>query len=256
MPRNIVLKILVGFIILFLSIFLGSHKILAAEEESFDEQEIIQYSSGDVLITEVEYNPVGLEPDGEWIEIYNPNSSPVDLTGFKIGDEETKGGGEGMYKFPNGANIAANSFLIIANKAIAFKSSYGRNPDFELTDSDITVPDLIKYSTWATGSINLANDGDEVLLLDNSDKVIGAVVYGKGSFDGITSHPGVIEGYSIERVPVNSDSDNCAMDFIDQRHPSPGMSPVLLDPASNISHNSLKLSWSEYNFSDFQKFEI
>lgn len=56
-----------------------------------------------LVISEVLYRPAGAEPDAEWIEIYNPSSVPISLSGYKIGDEETKGGGEGMWNFPLGA---------------------------------------------------------------------------------------------------------------------------------------------------------
>jgi len=42
-----------------------------------------------LVISEVLYDPAGVEPDAEWIEIYNPGSVPLSLSGYKIGDEET-----------------------------------------------------------------------------------------------------------------------------------------------------------------------
>ncbi len=62
---------------------------------------------GYVLITEVMNDPSGAEPDGEWIELYNPGSSPVDLSVYKLGDEETMGEMEGMVIFPGGSISAS-----------------------------------------------------------------------------------------------------------------------------------------------------
>ena len=57
---------------------------------------IIRASSPALLISEVLYDVVGTEPDGEWIEIYNAGASAIDLSGYKVVDEDEQGGGEGM----------------------------------------------------------------------------------------------------------------------------------------------------------------
>jgi hypothetical protein len=53
-----------------------------------------------IVISELLYNPEGEEPEQEWIEIYHRGTSEVDLGEYKIGDEESQGSGEGMFKFP------------------------------------------------------------------------------------------------------------------------------------------------------------
>jgi hypothetical protein len=58
---------------------------------------------GYLLITEVMYNPAGEEPLGEWIEIFNPGDTAVDLSAYKLGDEEASSGPEGMFQFPPGS---------------------------------------------------------------------------------------------------------------------------------------------------------
>ncbi|UFJ40279.1 lamin tail domain-containing protein [Brevibacillus humidisoli] len=54
------------------------------------------------MITEVVNDPLFDESTGEFIEITNASEQSIDLSGFYIGDEETLGGGEGMYRFPEG----------------------------------------------------------------------------------------------------------------------------------------------------------
>jgi hypothetical protein len=177
-----------------------------------------------LLISEVLYNPSGTEPDGEWIEIYNPTPAPIDLSNYKIGDEETLGGPEGMYKFPTGASIAAGDYVVVAGKATAFFSFYGFNPDFEFIISDPAVPDMTKYTAWSIGTIGMANGGDEVLLLDGSDIAVDVVVYLIGSYPGVISNPSVsVQDHSLARSPVNQDTNNCAIDFVDLAVPTPGL---------------------------------
>jgi hypothetical protein len=60
---------------------------------------------GSVLITEVLYDSSGVEPDQEWIELYNPGDLPISLTKVWLGDEETIAGTEGMFRFPDGTFV-------------------------------------------------------------------------------------------------------------------------------------------------------
>jgi hypothetical protein len=177
-----------------------------------------------ILISEVYYDTSASGEDDEFIELYNPTSTDIDLfsDNYKLGDEETKGAGEGMYKFPNPAVIKSKSYLIIAKNASSFISANNKSPDFEFASSDTSVPDMVKYASWATASVELANTGDEVLLLDKDDKAIDVVTYGSGSYNGITSHISASgAGNSLQRIPKNSDTNNCAVDFV-AATPTPG----------------------------------
>src|SRR5512145_1110710 len=81
-----------------------------------------------LVISEVLANEVGSDVTGEWIEIYNTGPLPIDLSNYKIGDEETSGGTgatEAMHQFPAGATIAPNSVQIIAVTASRFFTVYG-----------------------------------------------------------------------------------------------------------------------------------
>ena len=173
------------------------------------------------LITEVLYNPVGEEPDGEWFEIFNPFDYPLQLNEYKIGDAESVGDREGMYMFPSGAVISPGEVIVIAKNALTFKSIYNLYPDFELTDSDPEVPDLEKYYTWANGSTILGNLGDEIILINSFDEIADSVSWGSSTFAFDPSVPGVQDGHSIERWPASWDQDN-AGDWIDQPQPRPG----------------------------------
>jgi hypothetical protein len=174
---------------------------------------------GAVLITEIQYDAIGVEPDQEWIELYNPGDLPYLLTNVWLGDEETPGGTEGMFRFPNGTLLNARQIIVIANRASAFVQVYGRTPDFELVASDAGVPDLIKDKHWATGNIELTNDSDEVLLRDVSGVVIDGISWGNNSLLNPPA-PRVASGHSLERRPAFIDT-NMAIDWKDQPFPNP-----------------------------------
>ena len=109
-----------------------------------------------VVINEVFYDPPAgwPEPEAEWVELYNPTSSPVDLSGWRLTDDPDPGGGnEGAYEFPPGAAIEAGSYLIVAYSGLEFFARYGFYPDYELEDSTPDVPDMIQVRY----TISLAN---------------------------------------------------------------------------------------------------
>ena len=202
----------------------------------------VSAASSTIVVSEVLYDAAGAEPDEEWIEIYNLSASPIDLSDYKVGDEETQGGGEGMAQFPAGTTIDAGGVIVIANKATAFSAVYGFNPDFELVDSDPDVPDMIPYTAWASRDVQLAGSSDKVLILDSSDSMVDAVSWGSSTFAFDPPAPDVAAGHSLERVPANEDTDT-ADDFVDQDTPAPGqvqvsqgpqivINEIMIDPAA------------------------
>ena len=76
---------------------------------------------------------------------------------------------------PQGLVLAPRQALVIANRADAFRSQFQVSSDFELRDSDPTVPSLEKYTAWATGCVELLNTGDELLVLNTSNWVVDTV---------------------------------------------------------------------------------
>lgn len=176
-----------------------------------------------LLVSEVYYGTI---PQKEWVEIYNPTGRTVDLTTHKIGDAVHTKDFEGTYRFPPGATISPGQVLVLAVTATGFWEDFSRAvPDYEMLDTDPSVPDLHKYTTWGRGDWGLSNDGDEVVLLDGNDHPVDVVVYGDGSHHGVIPHPGVVYGHSLERVPVWLDTDDCITDFRDWPYPSPGSLP-------------------------------
>ena len=173
-----------------------------------------------LIISELMYDPEINEPDGEWFELFNSGDFALDISNYKVGDEESAGQGEGMYSLPQGLVLAPRQALVIANRADAFRSQFQASPDFELRDSDPTVPNLEKYTAWATGYVELLNTGDELLVLKASNWVVDAVSWGnsRAGLDPPTAR--VAEGHSLSRRFGYIDTDQ-ALDWIDQPDPNP-----------------------------------
>ncbi|APR82311.1 BNR repeat domain protein [Minicystis rosea] len=146
----------------------------------------------------------------EWYAVRNVSPGPITLTNFKIGDEETPDGNEGMFMFPAGATIAAGASYVVARDGAAYQAYFGAAPDAKLSD-------LTPFTAWtsaATPNLQLADTGDEILLLDRSNTLLDVVVFGDGAYAGVTSlatPPGTDE--VATRSATSADTDDCAVDF-------------------------------------------
>ena len=187
------------------------------------------------LISEVLFNPSGSDEAGrEWIEIYNPTHAPISLNGYKIGDAETPGRSynESMYQFPTNAVLPARGAIVVAGRADLFFARWGVKPTYELADYDPTVPELLPYTAWSTGTLSLGNANDQAILLGPADTVIDAVVWADPSLPDPVTISGVIPftgtlaaDHALQRWPADKDTNNCSVDFRDQALPSPGAVP-------------------------------
>ncbi|UCE39197.1 MAG: lamin tail domain-containing protein [Thermoplasmata archaeon] len=81
-------------------------------------------SIGYVIISEVMYeHPVAT---AEWIELYNPTASVVNLAGLTLSDDAGA-----FFVFPGGATIPAYGIVVVAINAVSYESVYGYPPDYD-----------------------------------------------------------------------------------------------------------------------------
>lgn len=193
-----------------------------------------------LLISEVVYNESGSDTTGEWIEIYNSGPNAVDLTNYKIGDEEVANPplpaeSGGMWQFPAGASIPAYGVQVIAVSGTKFTSLYPTAPlpTYEVNSTLPGVPDMINYLTWSpTGTaINMANAGDQVLLLDGSDAIVDMISWGNTTFAFNPAMPTSADGASQQRILPWVDT-NTAADWQAASPPTPGT--VVPEPTSLV----------------------
>lgn len=178
-----------------------------------------------LLISEVCYDGTISGEGDEFVEILNPTANTVSLSGYKIGDEETQGGGEGMYQFSADASVGPGEVLVIAKTAEKFHERFGFHPDFEFVD-------LQKYTAWASGSWALSNDGDEVLLLGPGDQIVDTIAYKSGDYQavGVTGYISAPAPRSLQRIE-DWDSDKMRADFA-IAEPNPGQRTLMPIPPS------------------------
>ncbi len=118
------------------------------------------------------------------MEIYNHGAGAAILSAYKLGDEEKLGYEEGMLQFPPETMLDAGGVIVVANQGLVFQAINGFPPDFEIINSDPSIPDMLPYYGWSTGArVELVNRGDELLLLDGDDRVIDALTWGDSNWE-------------------------------------------------------------------------
>jgi len=153
----------------------------------------------------------------EWVAVRNMTPAPLSLGSFRIGDEETVDGTEGMYSFP-AATLAPGATFIVAASGSQYAARYGRPADAEFaTTAGDTTPDMTRYTLWTpSGSWGLANGGDEILVLDGSNTIVDIVNYGSGTYSGVTAAAVISTTARVySRLPALTDRDDNALDFAD-----------------------------------------
>lgn len=107
-------------------------------------------AQGQVIISEILANPNGGDVPGEWIEIYNPTSFPIDISGWFFADED--GGSSPSEPFPPGYVIEPGEAIVIIGSGAREGQGVAR----------ITAEDF--YASW--GSLNAAGQPYRVYVQD------------------------------------------------------------------------------------------
>ena len=170
---------------------------------------------GHVVISEVHYDVDVAHGENsgngnnEWVELYNGSAETVDLSGWKLADNNASDA------LPEGTLLPAGEFLIIT----ATSSTAGFWPDIPEDVEIIVLGSLIGNS--------LAAGGDVVLLRDDEDTLVDAVSWGSNTTAFDPSVPGVTQGESVARILLTVDTDTAA-DWEERGIPSPGLADVPL----------------------------
>lgn len=179
-----------------------------------------------VLISEVVYDTPGPD-EAEFVELVNPTGSSIDLTGYALGDAVFPTDFEDMRYFPAGTIIPARGVVVVSISAQAFREEFGVLPNFEIVDSDPSVPNMIDDPGWGDPEalFQLGNSGDEVIL-KRWDGLVDAVTYGDGYHSAVIGCGLLVPpARSLERFPYWNDSRFCPTDFRAWPFPSPGRLP-------------------------------
>ena len=143
-------------ILSFLSIFLASFSL---------------YAESDIVINEIHYDVPDKTIRAEFIELHNPSSSAIDVSGWRVSSAVN-------YDIPENTIIESGGFLVIAEDPNVILSEWGVNA----------------VGPW---SGSLANEGEIIRLRDSSGTTVDEVDYKSGfPWPVVGSSP----GYSIELI--------------------------------------------------------
>ena len=164
-----------------------------------------------IVINEIHYNPPENPIREEFIELFNPDAVPVDLSLWRI-----RGGVD--YVFTNGTTIPAGGYLVVASDPATIAARFG----------------VAAVGPWDG---NLSSDGEHITLRDPSDEIVDEVDY-KSEFPWPIAANG--DGPSMELINPALDND-LGSSWASPLHPaipSPG-SPnqaFVENAAPNIRH--------------------
>jgi uncharacterized repeat protein (TIGR01451 family) len=180
--------------------------------------------SGKVVINEVLYKQTASTTAGndEFIELYNPSSSSVDLSGWKLIDGNLIGnsldgpsgnitGTANPYIFPNGTTLAPNAYAVIWIGT--------NNPNNQATGA--------AFQAWLGTDPKLNDSGEDLWLYDAQTQIVDYIAYGTTSNSGAINTPppttlnlwdstyqsslaGATTGQSISLTPNGQDTNASA----------------------------------------------
>lgn len=163
-----------------------------------------------IIINEINFNSPADHNTDDWLELYNPQSTNLDLTGWSISDSDD----ENAYYFPPQTHIAANGYLVLCKDTSQFRK--------HITD----IP-IVKEST----NLGFSSTGDEVRLQTAAGQLHDIVTYS-------TEQPWPDEangnGFTLELIEPGLNNENPENWHVLNCYGSPGRANVLLDSIMKV----------------------
>ncbi|WP_422104220.1 lamin tail domain-containing protein [Winogradskyella sp.] len=172
-------------------------------DDSYSSSGAAFQSTGKLVISEIMKNPSGVtDANGEYFELYNDETSPVNLQGWTVSD-----GGTDTHTIGNGLIVKPDGFIVL-----------GRNSN-STTNGGVTVH--YQYS-----GIAMDNTADEIILTNGASTEIDRVEY-----DGGTNWPNP-DGKAMIYTGSNIENNNSGA-LWQAATAAEGISPDLGSPGSN-----------------------
>ena len=128
----------------------------------------------EVIVSEIMYNPASDETApglGEWVELYNNGTAPVDIGGWRLDDEDAGDWGT----IPTGTTLGAGQFAIMLDAAFTNEATFR---------TEWAVPQVtpVFAITWASLANGPSPTNEMLQLLNAAGAVQDEVKYGDTGF--------------------------------------------------------------------------
>jgi len=118
------------------------------------------------LVVEAYYHALRAD---EYVSVVNDGSASLDLAGWSLTDRE------GVLTFPLGASASPGEVVVIAQNSTAYFEDTFRVARFHYAGGNVTA-------MVVSGSFQLNNAGDEVILRDASGAILDVLAYGRSPY--------------------------------------------------------------------------
>src|SRR5437588_7688760 len=151
-------------------------------------------AAGSVLVNEIMYHPNSTNLLEEWVELYNPAPTNVNLSGWHIA--------KGLqFTFPTNTTIIAGGYLVVAADTTTFAGKYPGVTNVVLLSAGPLTSHTIELddsSGQNLNSVHFGNDGDWAARVLTTN---GFYAYGHFGWEWYATHDGL--GSSLELINPN-----------------------------------------------------
>jgi phosphatidylserine/phosphatidylglycerophosphate/cardiolipin synthase-like enzyme len=188
-----------------------------------------------ILITEVFHDPsISYDPN-EYVGIYNPTKSIIDISGWQITDDPSNDFDETI-SLPDNTFLEPGQDLFITDEAEPFLRELGFEPDFACILGGLKkVGKLQNDNEWP----GFANSGDLVILRDDNRHIIDLMCYGETNpivssknWNGPPVQE-IPEGKIYKRQREQRDPESSELTYIDTDSASDWQVPRLYGPGQS-----------------------
>lgn len=163
---------------------------------------VVPPNPGHLVVNEVYYDVAsgkGSDTQNEWVELYNPTSLAIDLSGWSVCDNFR------CRTVPPGTTIGSHAYAVVTPSQTTF--------DYWTVVSD--------HQVVLGATLGLSNSGDQVRLLNSLGDTVDALSYGS---DTSIMNPALVDadkGWSLVRLTDGFDTE-AASNFWANPTPTPG----------------------------------
>lgn len=135
-------------------------------------------------------NPNGIHHNGEFVEIYNNSTEPIDISGYSVGVSKYK---YSKFIFPKGTICPAKECIVVAFR-------HPNSPDFKL---ESLINSAKGKQIFYHAEFILGNKGNTAILQDSSKQIISELSYEKISASSNAKKMRSIHNYNFSSTLSN-----------------------------------------------------